>query len=138
MGTRNLTVVLLNGEHKIAQYGQWDGYPTGQGNTICEFLQNGFDIPKFKQAVSECRFLTDEESEAKIADIMKGNSTNLPGFMDMATADKIRAAFPELDRDLAAGILEAVNNGTRELQDSLGFATDGLFCEWEFGLQLDN
>lgn len=32
MGTRNLTAVYLDGQYKVAQYGQWDGYPEGQGN----------------------------------------------------------------------------------------------------------
>lgn len=31
MGTRNLTAVYLDGEYKIAQYGQWDGYPKDKG-----------------------------------------------------------------------------------------------------------
>lgn len=31
MGTRNLTCVVLDGEFKVAQYGQWDGYPEGSG-----------------------------------------------------------------------------------------------------------
>ena len=31
MGTRNLTAVYLDGQYKVAQYGQWDGYPEGQG-----------------------------------------------------------------------------------------------------------
>lgn len=26
MGTRNLTVVYIDGKYKVAQYGQWDGY----------------------------------------------------------------------------------------------------------------
>lgn len=26
MGTRNLTIVYSNGEYKVAQYGQWDGF----------------------------------------------------------------------------------------------------------------
>lgn len=25
MGTRNLTAVYLDGQYKVAQYGQWDG-----------------------------------------------------------------------------------------------------------------
>lgn len=31
MGTRNLTAVYIDGEYKVAQYGQWDGYPEGPG-----------------------------------------------------------------------------------------------------------
>ena len=32
MGTRNLTKVINEqGEVVVAQYGQWDGYPSGQG-----------------------------------------------------------------------------------------------------------
>ena len=38
MGTRNLTMVIHKEEPKIAQYGQWDGYPSGQGSTALKFL----------------------------------------------------------------------------------------------------
>jgi len=38
MGTRNLTMVISDGKTKIAQYGQWDGYPSGQGADILAFL----------------------------------------------------------------------------------------------------
>lgn len=27
MGTRHLTAVVIDGDYKVAQYGQWDGYP---------------------------------------------------------------------------------------------------------------
>ena len=30
MGTRHLTAVVLNGDFKVAQYGQWDGFTNGQ------------------------------------------------------------------------------------------------------------
>lgn len=40
MGTRNLTMVQFNNEIKVAQYGQWDGEPDGQGATVLEFCSN--------------------------------------------------------------------------------------------------
>ena len=43
MGTRNLTVVFMDGEYKVAQYGQWDGYPEGQGITCFNFLHDKMD-----------------------------------------------------------------------------------------------
>ena len=45
MGTRNLTMVIHEKKPVIAQYGQWDGYPAGQGTTVLEFLKN-YDIEK--------------------------------------------------------------------------------------------
>ena len=42
MGTRNLTLVKdKEGKTKVAQYGQWDGYPEGQGSTILNFIKIG-------------------------------------------------------------------------------------------------
>lgn len=40
MGTRNLTMVMVDGVYKVAQYGQWDGYPSGQGITVFIFSRN--------------------------------------------------------------------------------------------------
>ena len=57
MGTRNLTMVQLNNEIKIAQYGQWDGYLEGAGATIFDFLKNlirNKNIEKFKENVRNC------------------------------------------------------------------------------------
>ena len=39
MGTRNLTIVYSNGEYKVAQYGQWDGYPEGLGVQLLKYLR---------------------------------------------------------------------------------------------------
>lgn len=44
MGARNLTAVYLDGQYKVAQYGQWDGYPEGQGITVLTFLRDKMDL----------------------------------------------------------------------------------------------
>lgn len=40
MGTRHIIKVRKNGKDWISQYGQWDGYPTGQGIDVMEFVRN--------------------------------------------------------------------------------------------------
>ena len=60
MGTRNLTIVISDDKRKIAQYGQWDGYPSGQGVTALKFLRK-MDMTKFKAALDRCYWLIDEQ-----------------------------------------------------------------------------
>ena len=40
MGTRHIIKVKKDGKTWISQYGQWDGYPTGQGAHVCEFIRD--------------------------------------------------------------------------------------------------
>ncbi len=40
MGTRNITRVISDGEVKINQYCQWDGYPTGRGADVLRNIQH--------------------------------------------------------------------------------------------------
>lgn len=63
MGTRNLTAVYLDGEYRIAQYGQWDGYPEGQGMTALNFLRS-MDEEKFKSALRNSSFISGDELTA--------------------------------------------------------------------------
>ncbi len=56
MGTRNLTCVYLDGKCKVAQYGQWDGYPEGQGVTCLNFLRDEMVEPKFREELRKRQF----------------------------------------------------------------------------------
>jgi hypothetical protein len=38
MGTRSLTYVYSDGEPVVCMYRQYDGYPTGHGNEIAQFM----------------------------------------------------------------------------------------------------
>ena len=48
MGTRNLSICQYGGKLKVKQYGQWDGYPSGQGATILEFCQKKENLNRLK------------------------------------------------------------------------------------------
>src|SRR2546429_6341285 len=136
MGTRNLTAVIHNGEYVIAQYGQWDGYPEGQGNIARKFLREKFDRSAFIERLKEVRWITQEEMEAGY------KAAGHDGKSDWLTdtvSQRFNAAFPYLTRDHGAKILELIQNSTGPvlLKDSHDFARDSLFCEWAYVIDLD-
>ena len=132
MGTRNLTCVYKNGEyrvaqygHRVAQYGQWDGYPEGQGVTILEFLHR-VNMDEFKTAIDNCRWITKEELDEINDGIDKGYIVNW------------QKRYLELSRDTGGEILEVITfKNKRILQNSLDFANNSLFCEWAYVVDLD-
>lgn len=122
MGTRNLTVVKHNGEYKIAQYGQWDGYPSGQGITVLEFLRKN-DLETFKQRLKDIRYYT--EGELKVLEVKYANS------------NKWKEELPELSRDVGAEVLSLVMDGANRLQNHITFAGDSLMCEYGYVVDFD-
>lgn len=115
MGTRHLIVVKSNKKTKVAQYGQWDGYPEGQGVEILHFLKTS-NLSLFKRMVDGLSFYgSDKEHEGLDVD------TN-----------------PELSRDTSAKLLNLIYAGSvRKVIDSEEFADDSLFCEWCYVIDLD-
>lgn len=129
MGTRNLTAVYIDGEYKIAQYGQWDGYPEGQGKTALDFarkLANKSFRESFSEKVRACRWITQSEIDEINAKVKSGE-----------IADWTKT-YPELWRDAGAEILQMVmDNGGLVLQNDIEFAADSMFCEWAWVIDLD-
>lgn len=126
MGTRNLTTIVLDGQYRIAQYGQWDGYPSGQGSTVLEFL-NGMDREKFEKNLRGCYFFTKEN----LAELQKeGESIGWDAFWEK---------YHSMSRDRGAEILQIVQDseGGIGLKNQLAFAGDSLFCEWAYVIDLD-
>lgn len=139
MGTRNLIVVICENEVKVAQYGQWDGYPSGQGLQVYNFLKS-LDIERFKSKLKGVSFF--EESE--LNEIYKNKNALIK--------------YPSLNRDLGANILYAILNDSyskkfyedhshkeievpltvSKLENSFDFGYDPLFCEWAYVIDLDN
>ncbi len=126
MGTRNLTIVKVGGQVKVAQYCQWDGYPTGQGQTISDFLRKSLKIRDFKKRVNSLAFCTDEYVDEVYNDCKKSKKD-------------FKVEYPEFHRDTGADILELIQKGgIVYLSNSIDFLKDGLFCEYAYELDLDN
>ena len=130
MGTRNLTIVKHNGKYKVAQYGQWDGYPSGQGVTVLEFawtLSRINSLLEFTHKVDA----VEEASSEYIADIEKR--------VQQGRLKDWEKAYPELSRDTCAKILKMIMESPAglKLRNDIEFAADSLFCEWAYVIDLD-
>ncbi|NUS02059.1 MAG: hypothetical protein HOV97_05790 [Nonomuraea sp.] len=135
MGTRHLIAVVIDGDFKIAQYGQWDGYPTGQGASIANFLAEPGNVDRLRKTAPKLRWATAEDFERVSAEL------DLPadGWMNMEQAERYSKAYPALTRDTGADILRLVADETVSfVKDSRSFAQDSLFCEWGYVIDLDN
>jgi hypothetical protein len=122
MGTRNLTVVKDKaGTTRIAQYGQWDGYPQHSGLKALDFLRDEILVENLRNRLTLVEFIDDEEAEA----IWEGfdHDSNDP--------TKYTNEYPGLSRDTGIDILVAVASATETLKtiDNSEFANDTLFCE---------
>jgi hypothetical protein len=137
MGTRNLTMVIANGKTKVAQYGQWDGYPEGQGKTALEFLIST-DIDAFKKKLESVQFAG--EKEQKESDEFAASIGSTDGWMTMEQSELYNKKYPLFTRDNGAKILEMImedNSETIFVNDNTEFAEDSLFCEWAYVIDLD-
>jgi len=135
MGTRNLTCVIKGGDFRIAQYGQWDGYPEAAGRDILEFLNTPGNIDKLRSRVDEVTFVSDEELDRRMQALGIGDSIVCGSEQEKLYKEKFRW----VDRDLGRKVLNALvaTTGPVDLMDSRTFAQDSLFCEWAYVVDLD-
>lgn len=133
MGTRNLTCVYLDGEYKVAQYGQWDGYPEGVGSACLDFLRK-MDEDKFKAELRKRKPVP----EGYIGEILAELGCK-DGWMSMEQSARFRKQFPEFHRDTAADILKLIMRDEvgPYLRPEITFAADSLWCEWCYVIDLD-
>ncbi len=120
MGTRNLTVVKnADGEIRVAQYGQWDGYPSYTGAGIIGFLSDSQNVDYLKAGIEFTRFITDEQVDSIYEEV-----TNRAGI------EAFKESYPSLTRDAGWEIIKIVSEKTNvPLVNSIDFAADDLFCE---------
>ena len=138
MGTRNLTIVRSKKKDKVIQYGQWDGYPEGQGRAISEFLRVA-DLNQFKKQVDSLKTY----SKRAIKQAYKDAGHTGEDWVLMDIAKKVYAAHPALCRDHGAGILEFIYNGDVKkvalAPEWNGKTVDeGSWVEYYYLIDLDN
>jgi hypothetical protein len=140
MGTRNLTMVIdQEGQTKVAQYGQWDGYPSGVGAGVLSILSNKELFEKLKEGLRKVRFL-DKEGVDK--DFIEEYSKNAPEFSnepDNRTQEQKRWFSTYISRDLAEEVLINIANSKDEeivLINQEETGKSGSWVEWSYLINL--
>jgi len=125
MGTRNLTKVINKaGQTVVAQYGQWDGYPAGQGVNALYHLHN---LNAIEYNLNKCHFLSKSEIE------------NYNSILS-ASEKPIFDLYPTLSRDIGADVLGYIAYATHELPltDNSDFEKDDIMCEAVYTVDFQN
>lgn len=134
MGTRHLIrIVDDTGALRLSQYGQFDGYPGGQGRKVLDFLHslvegNGLEV--FSIGVKRLKFLTKEQ----IHNIDNGTKSS-------SDLDPI-AMMPWLSRNTSAAILPIIcafahmSDGFIHVVNDESFGEDDVMCEWIWTIDL--
>lgn len=139
MGTRHLICVVKDGEYKVAQYGQWDGYPSGQGCTVLGFLATEFDREEFTARLAEAYVATDEQINGWYLNAGATEKELAEGWINSAVSDRFKKTTPSLSRDTGGKILAMIQNSIypTPLRNGINFAADSLMCEWAYVVDLD-
>jgi len=141
MGTRNLTMVINHdGETKVAQYGQWDGYPSGVGLGVLNFLKDYELFKNFKTNLSKVRFLNKENSVDK--EFIESYNKNAPKWSnDKDNRTEAQKIWFDcyINRDLASDVLKNIANSTDEeilLINKENTAKNDGWVEWSYVIDL--
>lgn len=133
MGTRHLIAVQVDGKYPVAQYGQWDGYPDGQGVRVLRFLRDEMREDTFKRKV---RALREVDAAWKLAQFPLAKSLE-----DVSREDKARffQRHPQLTRDAGSKVLGMIQSGDEGLpiETEITFAGESLYCEWAYVIDFD-
>lgn len=138
MGTRFLICVVKDEQYRVAQYGQWDGDPEGQGIDILMFLRERLNRPLFEKQLGKLSWITEEEFEQEW--ISCGGIAN-GGVItaNFKACDEYARRFPHNNRDTGSKILDIIQktDNCLKIRNSLDFAADSLWCEWAYIIDLD-
>ncbi|RYO92280.1 hypothetical protein DL766_001771 [Monosporascus sp. MC13-8B] len=153
MGTRHLILVYYKGQYRIARYGQWDGYPEGQGATVLCFVSDPENLSKLRAVLDAEGMLyepTVDQLDAWYAEMQRAyqehytrplptDKRELQGWRSILYPGQ--DVYPSVSRDTGADILWLVADATAEkpvpIVRKIEFLTDTGLCEWAYVVDLD-
>ena len=137
MGTRNLTKVIKDDKVVVAQYGQWDGYPSGQGLTGFFAVTKDDVVASLEANLNLIYYPTKDELAAMSKPFEDGHAE---GWMTYDSGKAYGEKYPSLTRDTCTEILYVIANATEPVPIylDLEFEDDELFCEGVYEVNLDN
>lgn len=135
MGTRHLTVAVLDGVTRVAQYGQWDGYIEGAGLHLLQFLRDRMDRETLLHRLRHCV----EIGEDELKFLWECAGADGSGWVNMEVANKFEKAHPQLSRNTGYQILDLIQESEPglKLSHDYGFAANSLMCEYAYVVDFD-
>lgn len=125
MPTRYLTVVVKDGNTAIAQYGHFDGYPSGKGKEILETLR--CDTAQYiAKQLHRCVLLSDAEYRSYFKN-------------HMLDEDALAEAHPNFWWEDGAALLKVLLETDLQLTiySDYSFGYDSIQCEWAYVVDYD-
>ena len=111
MGTRHYQVVIdKKGTKRVQQYGQWDGYPKGQGKDILAYLRSG-NLDKYQDELDKINLISEEQSK------------------DVETDENWERNYPYMSRNCGSDIHQMIENGDVKFVDHIDEAEAKKWCE---------
>lgn len=140
MGTRNLVMVVIDGQTKVAQYGQFDGYPSGVGVGLLNILRDEKTVNDLKSNLKKARFVDEEGVDKEFIESYNKNVPEWSNQPDNRTPEQLAWFKTFIARELSEDVLINISNFEGEeilLRNNENFAKDSLFCEWAYVVDFD-
>ena len=120
MGTRHRQeVITKDGEMRIQQYGQWDGYPEGQGIDILGYLRHG-DLETYQKNLSNIPEISEDE------------------HMFVNSNEDWPKVFPYLSRDCGSKIHQMIEDGVVRFVNHVPKEECDKWCEGFYTIDFKN
>tara|TARA_B100000575_G_scaffold146072_1_gene116579 strand:+ start:928 stop:1500 length:573 start_codon:yes stop_codon:yes gene_type:complete len=139
MGTRHLTIVVKDEKVRVAQYGQWDGYPDYTGKGILNILREELD--GIVNGLDNCLWVDDGILENMRKHVEEVSKTSIEGdWMTSEQSEVYHDLYPEQHRSTGYKILKMVADSQTPLylRNSFEFANEPIWCEWAYVIDLDS